>query len=121
MSVSPDGLIIPTGVLGAPLTLLRDAGDHAEQVWQRDDLAVVSLSTLTDQDTAWTVVRDEGKDSLSLTEVSAADGTTMRTLPLPESVGFATGVAVSPWGQIATATNIGKVYFFDSKASIESR
>ncbi len=24
MTVSPDGLIIPTGVIGAPLTLLRD-------------------------------------------------------------------------------------------------
>ncbi|AZG48801.1 outer membrane protein assembly factor BamB family protein [Gordonia insulae] len=119
MSVSPDGLIIPTGVLGAPLTLLRDKGDHAETVWQRTDLAVVSLSTLTDQKTAWTVVRDAGKDSLSLTEVSTDDGATKRSLPLPESVGFATGVSVSPSGQIATATNIGKVYFFDSKAEID--
>ncbi|MDL9944073.1 PQQ-binding-like beta-propeller repeat protein [Gordonia sp. ABSL11-1] len=119
MSVSPDGLIIPTGVLGAPLTLLRDAGDHAEQVWQRKDLAVVSLSTLTDQKTAWTVVRDRGRDSLSLTEVSSTDGTTKRSLPLPESGGFATGVSVSPSGQIATATNIGKVYFFDSRAAID--
>ncbi|RPA12925.1 PQQ-binding-like beta-propeller repeat protein [Gordonia sp. OPL2] len=119
MSVSPDGLIIPTGVLGAPLTLLRDAGDHAEQVWQRKDLAAVSLSTLTAQNTAWTVVRDQDRDSLSLTEVSSTDGTTKRSLPLPESGGFATGVSVSPSGQIATATNIGKVYFFDSKAAID--
>ncbi|MDY6809473.1 PQQ-binding-like beta-propeller repeat protein [Gordonia sp. HNM0687] len=121
MTVSPDGLIIPTGVLGAPLTLLRDAGDHAEQVWQRQDLAVVSLSTLTDAGTAWTVIRDEGQDSLSLIEVSTDDGSTQRTLGLPESVGFTTGVSVSPSGQIATATNIGKVYFFDSKQSMESR
>ncbi|MYR05006.1 PQQ-binding-like beta-propeller repeat protein [Gordonia sp. SID5947] len=119
MSVSPDGLIIPTGVLGAPLTLLRDRGDHAEQVWQRKDLASVSLSTLTDQDTAWTVIRDKGKSTLSLAEVSTADGSTKRTLPLPESGGFATGVAVSARGQVATATNIGKVYFFDSKAEID--
>ncbi|GAB93988.1 outer membrane protein assembly factor BamB family protein [Gordonia rhizosphera] len=121
MSVSPDGLIIPTGVIGAPLTLLRDAGDHAELLWQRKDLAVVSLSTLTNDHSAWTVVRDKGKDSLSLTEVSTDDGATKRSLSLPESVGFATGVAVSPQGQIATATNIGEVYFFDSKAAIDSR
>ena len=38
MTVSPEGLIIPTGSIGAPLTLLRDAGDKAEQVWQRVDL-----------------------------------------------------------------------------------
>lgn len=121
MSVSPDGLIMPTGVLGAPLQLLRDKGDHAESVWQRKDLATVSLSTLTEQHTAWTVVRDAGKDSLSLTEVSTSDGKTLRTLALPESVGFATGVAVSPKGQIAVATNIGKVYFFDSKSEIEGQ
>ncbi|MGV9710459.1 outer membrane protein assembly factor BamB family protein [Gordonia sp. NPDC003424] len=121
MSVSPDGLILPTGVLGAPLTLLRDKGDHAELVWQRRDLATVSLSTLTAQNTAWTVVRDAGKDSLSLTEVSTSDGKTLRTLSLPESVGFTTGVAVSPRGQIAVATNIGKVYFFDSKSEIDAR
>ncbi|MFW0786713.1 PQQ-binding-like beta-propeller repeat protein [Gordonia sp. CPCC 206044] len=121
MSVSPDGLIIPTGVLGAPLTLLRDRGDHAEQVWQRKDLATVSLSTLTDSDTAWTVVRDAGKNSLSLTEVSTTDGSTKRVLSLPESVGFATGVSVSPKGQLAVATNIGKVYFFDSRSAIAGR
>ncbi|MFW0792623.1 PQQ-binding-like beta-propeller repeat protein [Gordonia sp. CPCC 205515] len=121
MSVSPDGLIMPTGVLGAPLVLLRDKGDHVEKVWQRDDLATVSLSTLTAQNTAWTVVRDAGKNSLSLTEVSTSDGKTLRTLALPEAVGFTTGVAVSPKGQIAVATNIGKVYFFDSKSEIEGQ
>ena len=78
----------------------------------------MSLSTLTESKTAWTVVRDPGNGALSLTEVSASDGKTLRTLPLPEAVGFATGVAVSARGQIATATNIGKVYFFDSKATI---
>lgn len=114
LSVSPDGLIIPTGSVGAPLTLLRDTGDSAEQVWQRTDLAVVSLSTLTAQDTAWTVVRDAGKDSLSLTQVSVADGRTLTTIPMPGSKGFATGVAVSAAGQVATATHIGEVYLFDS-------
>lgn len=119
MTVSPDGLIIPTGSLGAPLTLLRDRGDRAEQVWQRTDLATVSLSALTQQQTAWTVARDPGKDSLSLVEVSTTDGATKRTLPLPDSRGFATGVSVSYAGQIATATNLGEVYFFDSKADLE--
>ncbi|MFT4125229.1 MAG: PQQ-binding-like beta-propeller repeat protein [Gordonia sp. (in: high G+C Gram-positive bacteria)] len=121
MSVSPDGLIIPTGVLGAPLTLLRDRGDHAERVWRRTDLAVVSLSTLTAAGTAWTVVRDPGKNSLSLTEVSTSDGATRRRLALPDAVGFTTGVSVSGSGQIATATNLGEVYYFDSRANIPGR
>ena len=119
MTVSPSGLIIPAGRVGAPLRLLRDAGDRAEQLWQRDDLATASLSTLTQQSTAWTVVRDQGEETLSLVEVSTEDGSTKRTLPLPNSSGFATGVAVSYWGQIATATNAGEVYFFDSKKNLE--
>ncbi|WP_040508923.1 outer membrane protein assembly factor BamB family protein [Gordonia soli] len=119
MTVSPDGLIIPTGVLGAPLTLIADRGDRAERLWKRDDLATVSLSTLTSAKTAWTVVRDRGRDSLSLIEVSATDGSTKRTLALPDSVGFATGVSVSPAGQVALATNIGEVYFFDSKKNVD--
>ncbi len=80
----------------------------------------MSLSALTQQKTAWTVVRDAGKDTLSLVEVSTDDGSTKRTLPLPNSSGFATGVSISyGGGQIATATNLGEVYFFDSKAHLE--
>ncbi len=78
----------------------------------------MSLSALTQQKTAWTVVRDAGKDTLSLVEVSTADGTTKRSLPLPNSAGFATGVSISYSGQVATATNLGEVYFFDSKANL---
>ncbi len=117
LTASPDGRIIPAGRLGGSLTMLADRGDRAEQVWSRTDLKTAGLSALTDSGTAWTVVRTPD-DGLALTEVSAADGATLRTLPLPEAKGFTTGVAVSPKGQIAVATNIGKVYFFDSKEQI---
>ncbi len=86
-------------------------------MWARTDLKTVSLSALTNSGTAWTVIRT-ADDGLALTEVSAQDGRTLRTLPLPEAKGFTTGVAVSPKGQIAVATNIEKVYFFDSKEEI---
>ena len=72
--------------------------------------------TLLPAGTAWAVVR--AGDGLALTEISAAEGKTLRTLPLPDARGFTTGIAVSPKGQIAVATNIGKVYFFDSKEQI---
>lgn len=123
MSVSPDGLIIPTPGPGAPLTLLRDNGKAAEPVWRRDDLRVASLSTLTDSGTAWSVVRDtDDSDSpLSLIEVSTSDGATLRTLPLPNSTGFATGVSISAHGQVVTAIHSGEVYFFDSAAHIDRR
>ena len=117
LTATPDGHIIPTGPLGGPVTMLADRGDRAEKVWSRTDLKTASLGALTNSGTAWTVVRTED-DGLALIEVSAADGKTLRTLPLPEAKGFTTGVAVSPKGQVAVATNIGKVYFFDSKEQI---
>jgi outer membrane protein assembly factor BamB len=113
MTVSPDGVIIPTGVIGAPLRAFRDQGDKAEPLWQRTDLQAVSLSTLTRAGTAWTVVRSGRDQKLSLLEVSATDGKSRRTLELPGALGFATGVAVSADGAVATATNLGEVYYFD--------
>jgi outer membrane protein assembly factor BamB len=114
MTVSPDGLIIPTGLLNTPLRAYRDMGDRAEPAWQRNDLQSVSLSALTTSGTAWTVVRGSGGDQLILTEVNSADGSTKREFALPGSVGFTTGVAVSNSGQVATATNLGEVYFYDA-------
>nr|WP_253648027.1 PQQ-binding-like beta-propeller repeat protein [Williamsia deligens] len=113
MTVSPDGVIIPTGVIGAPLRAFRDRGNHAEPLWQRTDLQSVSLSTLTRDGHAWTVVRSGSRQGLSLLEVSAKDGTSQRSLEMPGALGFATGVAVSSAGAVATATNLGEVYFFD--------
>ncbi|WP_188489888.1 outer membrane protein assembly factor BamB family protein [Williamsia phyllosphaerae] len=112
MSVSPDGTIIPTGVIGSPLITIRDRGDRAEAGWRRNDLQTVSLATSTEAKTAWVVVRDPNTKALKLLEVSATDGSTKRSLDLPQAVGFTTGVAVSPGGDVATATNLGEVYYF---------
>lgn len=113
MTVAPDGLLIPTGILDAPVRAFKDEGDKAVPVWQRDDLRSVSLSALTNYGTAWTVVREKDKDELTLMELNSSDGTTKRALAVPGSVGFTTGVAVSSSGQVATATNLGEVYFYD--------
>ncbi|MCZ4548759.1 PQQ-binding-like beta-propeller repeat protein [Gordonia rubripertincta] len=113
MTITPDGLLIPTGVLDSPVRAFKDEGDKAVPVWQRTDLRSVSLSALTNYGTAWTVVRKPGEDELTLMELNAADGTTKRELAIPGSVGFTTGVAVSASGQVATATNLGEVYFYD--------
>ena len=114
MTVAADGLFIPTGPLNSPVRAFRDEGDKAVPVWERTDLQSVSLATLTNSGTAWTVVREPGEDNLTLTELDSGDGTTKRTLDLPGAVGFTTGVAVSASGQVAVATHLGEVYFFDS-------
>jgi len=114
MTVSPDGLIIPTGLLNAPVRAYRDLGDKAERLWQRTDVQSVGLSALTTSGTVWTVVRENNADELTLMEVDSADGATVRKFAIPGSVGFTTGVAVSKTGQVATATNLGEVYFYDA-------
>lgn len=116
MSVSPDGLIIPAGTIGAPLVILRDAGDRAEEVVRRDDLQTTGLSSMTAAGTAWTVVRTGADQNLELMEIDTRSGATERTLPMPDAKGFATGVAVSPTGRLAVATNIGAVYYYSPKS-----
>jgi len=112
LSVSPDGLIIPTSTLGGPLTILKDDGDKAELVTRRTDVQTVGLAAQTTAGTAWTVLREGDDQHLVLTEVSTKDGATKRSLPLPDAVGFTTGVAVSASGSVAVATNLGQVYYF---------
>ncbi|QRY61144.1 PQQ-binding-like beta-propeller repeat protein [Gordonia sp. PDNC005] len=110
LSVSPDGILVPAGALGGPLTILRDKGSSVEVVAQRDDVQTAGLGTQTSAGTVWAVARDG--ESLALTEFSTADGATKRTLPLPGAKGFSTGVAVSAWGSIAVGTSNGTVFFF---------
>ena len=115
LSVSPDGVLIPAGKLGAPLTILKDEGDKVSEIARRDDLQTAGLSTLTTSGTAWTVVRTGADQHLELLEVDVESGETKRSLPMPDSKGFATGIAVSPNGQLAVATYAGTVYYFDAK------
>ncbi|MGB3696683.1 MAG: PQQ-binding-like beta-propeller repeat protein [Gordonia sp. (in: high G+C Gram-positive bacteria)] len=116
MSVSPDGTIVPAGTIGAPLVILHDDGDKAVEVARRDDVQTAGLSAQTAAGTVWTVVRSGPELQLELMEVDAKTGATKRTLPMPEAKGFATGVAVSAAGQIAVATNIGAVYYFNPES-----
>ncbi|MFT3715756.1 MAG: PQQ-binding-like beta-propeller repeat protein [Gordonia sp. (in: high G+C Gram-positive bacteria)] len=113
LAVSPDGTLIPTGSIGAPLTILKDAGTKAEQVVKRDDVQTVSLAAITGADSAWTVMRTGNDQHLELIEVGTKDGETKRTLELPGATGFATGVAVSAAGAVAVATNLGEVFYFN--------
>ncbi|WP_026918279.1 PQQ-binding-like beta-propeller repeat protein [Gordonia shandongensis] len=117
LTVSPDGLIIPAGTVGAPLTILRDTGDGVEVVARNEGVRTAGLSTLTAGDRAWTVGRTDPRGRLALLQIDATDGSVVRSLPLgdekgPQPEGFATGVAVGASGQIAVATTGGTVYYF---------
>lgn len=112
MAVSSNGTIVPTGVLGSPVVAIKNDDGKAKPLWHRDDLHTASTATLLSDGTGWVAVRDAGKDSLSLVEFDATTGATKRTLPLPDSLGYVTGIAVSRDGQLVATTQIGNVYHF---------
>jgi len=116
MAVSPNGTIVPTGVLGAPLVAIKNDGGKPTALWHRDDLHTASTATLLSNGTGWVAVRDAGKDTLSLVEFDAANGATKRTLPLPDSLGYVTGIAVSSGGELVATTQIGNVYQFSARS-----
>ncbi|GAB2646769.1 PQQ-binding-like beta-propeller repeat protein [Gordonia jinhuaensis] len=112
MSVSPEGVIMPAPALGSPAIALRDNRTSAAQLWRRDDLHTAGLPTLAEGGTAWVPVRDPNTSQLSITEVSARDGTTKGSVEIGRSEGFVTGVSIGTDGAIATAATTGTVYYF---------
>ncbi|NLU82048.1 PQQ-binding-like beta-propeller repeat protein [Rhodococcus sp. HNM0569] len=109
-AVTADGLIVPAGGDEGTLTALRDAGDHAEPVWERPEVAQVGVPALTDDATGYTVVADG--DGLALATFDTHTGETVSHAALPGAGGFTVGTAVGPQGQVVTATQLGEVFVF---------
>lgn len=57
---SRSGVILPTGGIGAPLVALRDAGDHAEILWERPDLESRGIAVQRGTDRAYVVAARAG-------------------------------------------------------------
>lgn len=113
-AVSPGGLIVAGGGPNTHLVAFRDRGDHAEQVWRRDDTTPLSASSLAGGAVAYTVVAgtDAGPGGLSLLAFDPADGHSVNSYPLPEASGFPLGVSVGHDRRVVTATSTGQVYSF---------
>lgn len=110
-TVSPDGLIITGGGPGAQLVAVRDHGDRGETVWSRDDVEPLSTTSRAGADVAYTVVR-HGDRGLALLVVSADEGGTINSYPLPEATGWPVGVSIGHDRRVVTATSDGQVYGF---------
>jgi outer membrane protein assembly factor BamB len=111
-SVAPGGLIIAGGGPDTRLLALKDAGDHAEQVWRREDVTPLTTSSQAGSQAAYTVVAD-GPQRLSLLVFDPADGgSTVNSYPLPEASGFPVGVSVGFDRRVVAATSGGQVYSF---------
>lgn len=113
-AVTPGGLIVSGGGPDTALVAFQDRGDHAEQVWRRDDTVPLSTSSLAGGAVGYTVVAGTsvGPAGLSLLVFDPADGHTVNSYPLPESDGFPLGVSVGHDRRVVVATSTGQVYGF---------
>ena len=114
-AVTPDGLIVAGGGPDTELVALRDAGDHADEVWRRSDVAPLSSSSLAGGQAGYTVTAGTsvGPAGLSLLVFDPADGHTINSYPLPQAEGFPVGVAVGADRRVVATTSTGQVYSFN--------
>jgi outer membrane protein assembly factor BamB len=114
-SVTPGGLIVSGGGPNTRLTAFKDAGDHGQQVWRRDDVSPLSSSSLAGPDVGYTVVSAPSRDdapSLSLLVFDPGDGHTLNSYPLPAATGYPVGVSIGHDRRVVAATSDGQVYSF---------
>lgn len=114
-AVTPDGLIVSGGGPETRLVAFKDAGDHAEQVWRRDDVSPLSTSSLAGQGAGYVVATGgpgAGARGMSLLVFDPGNGHTLNSYPLPEATGYPVGVAVGHDRRVVTATSDGQVYSF---------
>lgn len=109
ISVSEDGLIIPSGDDGYLLGL-RDNGDAVETVWERKDLALRGSAAQTAGDTGYAVAAIG--DGLNLVTFDTQTGATLDSDVLPGAKGTTTGTSVGAKGEVVVATRIGEIFAF---------
>ncbi|MEU1996341.1 PQQ-binding-like beta-propeller repeat protein [Nocardia gamkensis] len=109
ISVSDDGLIIPSGDDGYLLGL-RDNGDAVETVWERKDLALRGSAAQTEGDTGYAVAAIG--DGLNLVTFDTQTGATLDSDVLPGAKGTTTGTSVGAKGEVVVATRIGEIFAF---------
>jgi outer membrane protein assembly factor BamB len=116
-SVTPSGLIVSGGGPDTRLVAFKDAGDHAQQLWRRDDVSPLSTSSLAGQGVGYAVVTGgpgEGARGMSLLVFDPGNGHTVNSYPLPEATGYPVGVSIGHDRRVVTATSDGQVYSFSA-------
>ncbi|KAA1245851.1 PQQ-like beta-propeller repeat protein, partial [Mycobacterium simiae] len=114
-AVNPQGLIVSGGGPDTRLAAFRDAGDHADQAWRRDDVMPLSTSSLAGDSVGYTVVAgppQERGPGLSLLVFDPVNGHTANSYPLPAATGYPVGVAIGYDRRVVAATSDGQVYSY---------
>lgn len=111
LSVSADGLIIPTPAGAGPLIALQDDGDQASIKWRRVDLPVVGPTSMAANNRGYVAMRD-GSNPLSLMAIDLANGQTVARAEIPEDASASAVTLIAPGQRLATLTSDGGVYVF---------
>ncbi|HET9117786.1 MAG TPA: PQQ-binding-like beta-propeller repeat protein [Pseudonocardiaceae bacterium] len=114
-SVTPDGLIVSGGGPDTRLVAFKDSGDHAQEVWRRNDVSPLSTSSLAGSGVGYAVVTGgpcEGARGMTLLVFDPGSGRTLNSYPLPEATGYPVGVSIGHDRRVVTATSDGQVYSF---------
>ncbi len=114
-TVSPQGLIVSGGGPDTRLVAFKDAGDHAEQAWRRDDITPLSATSLAGGAVGYTVASGpaaDGAPGMSLLVFDPANGHTLNSYPLPAATGYPLGVSVGNDRRVVATTSDGQVYGF---------
>jgi outer membrane protein assembly factor BamB len=114
-AVAPQGLIVAGGGPDTRLVAFKDAGDHADQVWHRDDVVPLSSSSLAGNGVGYTVANGpaaNGAPGMSVLVFDPGNGRTLASYPLPAATGYPVGVSVGSDRRVVTATSDGQVYGF---------
>ncbi|HYB80680.1 MAG TPA: PQQ-binding-like beta-propeller repeat protein [Mycobacterium sp.] len=112
-AVTPQGLIVSGGGPDTRLAAFKDAGNHADQVWRRDDVVPLSSSSLAGSRVGYTVVSGppaDGAPRMSLLVFDPGNGHTVNSYPLPAATGYPLGVSVGNDRRVVAATSDGQVY-----------
>ncbi|OBJ49087.1 PQQ-binding-like beta-propeller repeat protein [Mycobacterium sp. 1423905.2] len=114
-AVTPQGLVVAGGGPDTRLAAFRDAGDHADQAWRREDVTPLTTSSLAGGGVGYSVVGGPARDGgagMSLLAFNPANGQTLNSYPLPAATGYPVGVSVGTDRRVVTATSDGQVYSF---------
>jgi hypothetical protein len=114
-AVTPQGLIVSGGGPDTALVAFRDAGDHADHLWRRDDTVPLTSSSLAGPGVGYTVVGGpsaDGAPGVSMLVFDPGTGRTLGSYPLPAATGYPVGVSVGTDRRVVAATSDGQVYGF---------
>jgi outer membrane protein assembly factor BamB len=112
-AVTPQGLIVSGGGPDTRLAAFKDAGDHAEAAWRRDDVTPLSSSSLAGSGAGYTVAAGPPSGGApSLLVFDPGNGHTLNSYPLPAATGYPVGISVGTDRRVVTATSDGQVYSF---------